>query len=291
MKKDYMTRLERWARWMLPRQEAEDVLADYRDIVADPELAQDLGKPRAVIRALADRKSYYTWLGVFTALAVLHLAAALGYSQLPPFWCVSRWYEWGGGWLPGDPEYTIMSALPVLHLAAGAALCLVWFRRWGEKGNGSLSKGLPICALLMLAGILLAWWAVWRCCSSPEEFLTVWTEDTSFIGEGGGPAYSGRTSQAMSIVGAWLARTGLAAALIGMAALVKARTRDRRWAAVYLLALTMGVLTLAVLAMLENFSSLNPLRDAVPANWFQPYLPRFAVITAAGLVSAGASLW
>ena len=69
MKKDYMTRLERWARWMLPRQEAEDVLADYRDIVADPELAQDLGKPRAVIWALADRKSYYTWLGVFAALA------------------------------------------------------------------------------------------------------------------------------------------------------------------------------------------------------------------------------
>ena len=33
MKKDYMTRLERAARWRLSREEAEDVIADYRDIV------------------------------------------------------------------------------------------------------------------------------------------------------------------------------------------------------------------------------------------------------------------
>ncbi len=290
MKKDYMTRLERWARWMLPRQEAEDVLADYRDIVADPELAQDLGKPRAVIRALADRKSYYTWLGVFTALAVLHLAAALGYSQLPPFWCVSRWYEWGGGWLPGDPEHTILSALPILHLTVGTALCLVWFRLRGEKGNRPLSKGLPLCAVLMLAYIALAWWAVWRCCSYPELFMTIWTESTAFIGECDGPAYHGTTSNAMWAVMVWLDGTGLVTALVGMAALVKARTRDRRWAAVYLLALTAAVLTLAVLAMLENFSSINPLHDALLANWFQPYLWRFGIVTAAGLVGAGAAL-
>ena len=297
MKKDYMTRLERAARWRLPRREADDVIADYRDIVGNPprseeELRREVGDPEKVIQMLVSPpRAYRVWLGIFAALTVLLLAAALGYSPLTPFWRVSLWYEWGGGWLPGDPEYSIMSALPVLHLAVGAALCLVWFRRWGEKGNGSLSKGLPICALLMLAGILLAWWAVWRCCSSPEQFLTIWTEDTSFIGEGDGPAYSGRSSQTMATVGAWLFRAGLVTALIGMAALVKARTRDRRWAAVYLLALTAAVLTLAVLAMLENFSSLNPLCDVVPANWFQPYLPRFAVITAAGLVGAGAALW
>ena len=34
MKSNYMTRLERWARWMLPRQEAEDVLAvDRKSVV------------------------------------------------------------------------------------------------------------------------------------------------------------------------------------------------------------------------------------------------------------------
>ena len=30
MKKDYMAGLEGWARWMLPRREAEEVIADYR---------------------------------------------------------------------------------------------------------------------------------------------------------------------------------------------------------------------------------------------------------------------
>ena len=84
MKSNYMTRLERWARWMLPRQEAEDVLSDYRDIVADPELAQDLGKPRAVIWALADRKSYYTWLGVIRRSGRSSLGGGAGLQPADP---------------------------------------------------------------------------------------------------------------------------------------------------------------------------------------------------------------
>ena len=36
MKKDYMTRLERAVRWRLQPQEAEDVIADYREIVGNP---------------------------------------------------------------------------------------------------------------------------------------------------------------------------------------------------------------------------------------------------------------
>ena len=63
MKKDYMARLEWAARWRLPPQEANDVIADYRDIVGDPprpedELLRDLGSPRAAIRPLTPQKQY-----------------------------------------------------------------------------------------------------------------------------------------------------------------------------------------------------------------------------------------
>ena len=63
MKKDYMTRLERAARWRLPPREAEDVIADYREMVGDPprpeeELLQELGKPRDAIRPLTPKWPY-----------------------------------------------------------------------------------------------------------------------------------------------------------------------------------------------------------------------------------------
>ena len=41
MKKDYMTRLERAVRWRLPPQEAEDVIADYREIVGNPPRSEE----------------------------------------------------------------------------------------------------------------------------------------------------------------------------------------------------------------------------------------------------------
>ena len=41
LKKDYMAGLEGWARWMLPRREADDVLGDYRDIVGDPPRSEE----------------------------------------------------------------------------------------------------------------------------------------------------------------------------------------------------------------------------------------------------------
>ena len=83
MKKDYMARLEQAARWRLPPEEAEDVIADYRDIVGSPprseeELHREVGDPEQVVRLLVQPpKAYYAWLAVFAALAACLLAAAL----------------------------------------------------------------------------------------------------------------------------------------------------------------------------------------------------------------------
>ena len=72
--------------------------------------------------------------------------------------------------------------------------------------------------------------------------------------------------------------------------LVKARTRDRRWAAVYILSLAAAVLSLAVLGMAYCFSNLGTPHSLFYDGWFRPYLPRFAVLTAMGLAGAGAAL-
>ena len=70
MRRDYLSRLSRAARWYLPPAEAAEVLEDYREIVAgrsEEELRRDLGTPRAAMRQLAQPKAYRRWLAALGA--------------------------------------------------------------------------------------------------------------------------------------------------------------------------------------------------------------------------------
>lgn len=299
MKKDYMTRLERAARWRLQPQEAEDVIADYRDIVGTPprpeeQLRREVGDPEQVVKMLvAPPKAYYTWLVVFAALTFCLLAAALAPLPASPSFRLSLWYEWFSGYRLSDPEFSILCFLPLFQLAAGMVLCLVWFLRRREAVNHPRSKWMLPCALLLAVIMAYAWSVVWRISANPEQYLTTWVEDTSIIGEGIGPAYTAHSSPGLLSMAGWLEWGGCAlSGLVGTVALVKARTQDRRWAAIYLLALTAAVLSLAVLAMLNNFSDLIPYyqENAYYDGWLTPYLPQFAAVTAVGLVGTGVAL-
>ena len=294
-----MTRLERAARWRLPRQEAEDVIADYRDIVGNPprtdeELRREVGDPEQVVKLLiSPPKAYYTWLAVFAALAFCLLSAALAPQPVSPTFHLFFWYQWGAGYHWGDPEFTVLSVLPILQLIAGTALCLVWFLRRREAVSHPRSKWMLLCALLLVVVMAYAWSVVWRISASPEQYLTIWEEDTTVIGEGIGSAYTGKHSPGLVSMSGWLEYGCCAlSGVVGTVALVKARTRDRRWAAVFVLALTAAVLSLAVLAMLANFSDLIPYHEgcAYYDGWLTPYLPQFAAITAVGLIGSGVAL-
>ena len=168
MKKDYMARLERAARWRLPPQEAEDVIADDRDIVSDPprteeELRREVGDPEQVIKLLVSPpRAYYTWLAVFAALAFCLLAAALAPLPASPSFRLSLWYEWFSGYRLSDPEFSILCFLPLFQLAAGMVLCLVWFLRHREAVNHPRSKWMLLCALLLAVILAYAWSVVWR---------------------------------------------------------------------------------------------------------------------------------
>ena len=297
MKKDYMARLERAARWRLPREEAEDVIADYRDIVGTPprseeELRREVGDPEQVVKLLVSPpKAYRVWQLVFALMAVCLLSAALAPLPASPFFRLLLWYEWGGGYYENNAPVSILTVLPILQMAAGTGMCLAWFLRRRDKVNAPLPKGAVLCGLLMLAVLACAWWTVWRLSADPERFLTTWVEDTDFMGEGTGPAHTGHTSSSLIAIAGWLEVGGRAlAGLVGVFALVKARTRDRRWAAVYILSLAAAVLSLAVLGMAYCFSNLGTPHSLFYDGWFRPYLPRFAVLTAMGLAGAGAAL-
>ena len=283
MKKDYMARLERAARWRLPPEEAEDVIADYQDIVGDEELRRSLGKPRDVIAPLTPQKTYHIWLAVFVVLAACALLPAL--SALPGMWhlwdlfrrltfCV----------LPLDVYNLSISpatALPFLGMAGA----LVWFRWKGGGKRGRLSPAVP--ALLVAAGV----WSVavlaadWFWMRDPIAFSDMWGQMPLYIlgVRIGPPDYT--VSRSFHILAEALEWGGFAMALLSVFALVKARTRDRRWAAVYILALTAVLLSAESLALVSNMEI-----SESGFEWLAPTLRVWIVYAGAGFVGAGAAL-
>ena len=295
--KSWLDRLSSAARWRLGAKEAGEVIADYREIVGDPprseeELVRELGKPLDAVKPLTTQTAYRLWLAWFTVMAVCLLAAALAPTPLSPTWPLLVYgYQEGGEWYGFHPnELVALPLLPVLELLAGTALCLVWTLRRRGEGKQPRSKGLFLCALLALAAIVLCWWGVWRVTSTPEQFMTTWIEET-VQGEGISVGYRGKQSGAALALTAWLEYGGcLLMGIVGMVGLVKARMENRRWAVVYVLALTAAILSLSVIAMLGNFGDFNPLTDTFYAEWFTPYLWRFGVLTAVGLIGTGVAL-
>lgn len=289
MKKDYMTQLERAARWRLPRQEAEDVIADYRDIVGDEELRRGLGKPRDVIAPLTPQKTYRVWLAVFIALAACALLPALG--PLPGMWRL--WYlcrEVFFCVIPLDlynnlDEYYLHLCLGTVLPFLGMIGALVWFRWKGEWKAARLPKALwalLAAAAVWIAALLAVNWFWMR---DPIAFSEMWGEMPLYVlwVRIGPPGFTVPRSF-HTLLGA-LEWGGFAMALLSVFALVKARTQDRRWAAVYILALTAVLLSGETLALVNNME----ISGAAP-NWWVPTLWAWAVYAGVGCAGAGAAL-
>lgn len=277
MKKNYLARLERWARWMLPRAEAEDVIADYRDIAGSPprsdgELLRDLGKPKDVIKPLAQKKPYYTWLAVFAAMAACILIPAS--SPLP-----------GGSWLIFStlfsPYGILIPGIPwCFHfIAAGLILSLIWFRPWKGEPKPPLPRSIPAALGAELALMGLVWWCFYQIALYPDGFLyqPALIPDW-FIALTGRETLHGHW---MMIALEW---GGAAVGVVGIVGLVKARTQNRRWRAVYFMSLSLMMLAFCVLSL---FSSMDPL--PVAELWARTRQMCLA-ITVFGLIGTGVSL-
>ena len=273
MKKDYMTRLERVARWRLPPKEAYDVIADYREMVGDPprpeeELLQDLGKPRDVIKPLVQPKQYHTWLAVFVVMAACIFIP--GASPLPG----GLYFVWFNLFYDiAVPGLTLCR----LFLIAGTAVSLVWFRPRREEPRTPLPLSIPIALAVLLVFMGLVWWVSWQLTPYPHGVLTnpIWRLSVDFYWpmanyyEGG------------NLLALLLEWSAIPLIVLGIAALVKARTRDRRWRAVYILSLSAMMLAFCVLSMLTSMDISAPL--VFPLQYS-------VEITLIGLVGAGVAL-
>lgn len=70
----YLKKFSRAVRWRLPPQESEEAIADYRELIFQPErdeskLVEELGDPVQATHLLTDVKAYRRWLAVFAVLA------------------------------------------------------------------------------------------------------------------------------------------------------------------------------------------------------------------------------
>ena len=273
MKKDYMTRLERAARWMLPRQEAEDVIADYRDIVGDPprpeeELLRDLGRPRDAVKPLVTPKQYRTWLAAFAVMAACILIP--GISPLPG----GLYFVWFNLFsYIAVPGFTLCR----LFLIVGAAVSLVWFRPRREEPRTPLPRFIPIALAVLLAVMGFVWWVSWQITLLPGGALTnpVWHLPLDFWWPMANYYLGG------NLLAFLLEWSALPLMVLGVTALVKARTRDRRWRAVYILSLSAMMLAFCVLTVLTDMDFDSPL--VFP-------LEHSVEITLAGLLCTGVAL-
>ena len=270
MKKTYMERLERWAHWMLAAPEAESVIADYRDIVGTPprseeELLRDLGRPKEAVRPLVQPKAYRMWLVVFALLAAcILIPGATAHLGLWPIW----------DWCFYDSAVRIgrvfISIRGLAMAAVGLLAALLWFRRHGQKA-GRIPKGVPLMLALLTvwSGVVVGFDWLWM--HDPEGFVQ-WIRGTA-ITEALLPGF-------WQVIHLFLQFGGTAAALLGAWGLVKARLCDRRWAAVYVLALAAVLLTMESLLMLMTIATSQ-------GGWHVPYLWYYSAVFAVGAAGAG----
>lgn len=275
MKKDYMTRLESWARWMLPHQEADDVITDYRDIVGTPprpeeELLRDLGKPRNVIKPLTQKKPYYTWLAVFTLMTICILLPAVSPLPLGPYPIWFTLFLPGGFLIPGVPMF-------LWFMILGLALSLIWFRPQKGEPKAPLPRPVLIILIVELALTAAVWWLFWQLTLYPDGMFA--TAALQLPGCFRIAPYT-FSSNWVSLLLEW---GGAAAGAVGVVGLVKARTQNRRWRAVYVMSMALMLLAFCLLSL---FTSM----DVSSTEPWACTLQHSIEITAIGLIGAGVSL-
>lgn len=273
MRRDYMTRLSRIARWKLPPAEAREVIEDYSEMISqnprsEEELSQDLGKPAEAIRLITQKKLYYRWLVAFAVMSICLLLPAMSrvsficdFGIFQDFTSMLTYFA--GIHLAGNV------VIP-FFLTAGLIISQIWFRRNGFREKSRLPRRmLPLLAIQFL-GLIGVWFIIWLALfCSPEQLAKI---------------FAGEIPRAM-VVGDILIWGGFGIAVIGMFGLVKARLEDRRWLAVYALGLTVSALCVAVLALLMNMRL-----DFNSDGWQMLYFKYYIFLTVIGLGGTVASL-
>ena len=254
MKKDYMDRLERAARWRLPRQEAEDVIADYWDIVGQPprpeeELRRDVGDPEQVVKLLmAPPRAYRIWLAVFAVMAACILIPV---NCPVPLFLPDKF---GLIWVCLFSPYVYLF-IPGFHMylwlmIPGIVLSLAWFRPRKGEPKASLPRPLIVTLIVEFALMAAVWWCFYQFSLYPDGIMFQPALITHWL-----DAMNGWTTPHSAWAGEALQWGGIAVGIAGVVALVKARTQNRRWRAAYVMSFALMMLAFC---LLNQYSFLDP---------------------------------
>lgn len=261
-KEQYLKQFSRAVRWRLPPQESEEAIADYRELIFQEEreesrLVEELGTPVQAAHLLTDVKTYRRWLKIFAVLAGgLFLLVKWAWTAMIPF----RLYGIETWWYP------------VWVMAVGLPLSLYWFRRHGQK-NGPLSRRQPpaLAAVLVLGVGTLVW--TWYL--TGPEFLDFYAK-----------AYPSGVPWQIILERELLVEGGMACAMTALTGLVLAKCYDRRWLALYTLAVTVA----AMFGFVE-FCLVRMDISAGEPELFRAYVfARILPVGAVGLIGTGVAL-
>ena len=224
-RRQYLTRFSRTARWLLGTADAAEAISDYRELVFqegrdESKLVEELGDPVQAAWLLTDAREYKRWQRALAILVCCVLfCAGWAYNGLPFYWQVVPYF--GAPW-----ETFIQFLLPV---AAAEFLTVCWFRRKKEDtGPMTWRLLLALAAAALVGGIVML--QAWR------VFDMTWYVPIP------GKQDHFQSSPEFGAVRMLFLYTGFLAPLAGVAGLYLARCHDRRWAAFFLLCLTVSVL-------------------------------------------------
>ena len=235
----YLQKLRLAARWFLPRWEAEEILADYRELLADggeDRAEERFGPPVKAVLELAGRKALVCWHGFVLVCALL--------LMLPVVFAVRGEFEFVWNWLP------------MLVLVIMLFVCFGIQRpKFSSLPKGAvISLGLTTVFIVLQCGVIYLLYAYFL---YPESVLeNVWELYHRVFG---------KTVYTV----AYLALLALA----GFASIVCARVFDRRWRGAAILIVTIIVVFMYWMSVVHYMGPLgDPAAFLYAAFWNSVFL-------------------
>lgn len=247
----YLQKLWLAARWFLPQPEAEEMLADYRELLADGGEGREedrFGPPVKAVLELAERKALVCWHGFVLVCAVL--------LMLPVIFAVRGEFEFVWNWLP-------MLALVILLFACFG----IQRPKFSSLRRGAaVSFGLTLLLIILQCGEIYLLYAYFL---YPESVLVNVLELYLRV--------FGQTGYDVVYL--------VLLALAGLASIVCARVLDRRWRGVTILIATVIVVFMYWMSVVHYMGPLaEPAAALYAAFWNSVFL------SLAGLVISVVSL-
>lgn len=229
-KKTYMERFSKLVRWRLSPEEAEDVIADYTELLSiHPEdgtaLVKTLGDPSLAVKLLGATKEYLHWMIVFSILCICLFYCGIGLFDIGHYiYFAGRFYNFGE---------------LLFYISIG--LTSFWKQRC-PKGKYRKCPGLaPAMLWLLIPAAVMTAILVFFCI-----ILLMMANDYPF------EPHQFEWFSPVTI--AFLRLSGIASFIAALKGLLNSRIQDRRWFAIFAMAFTILITCMLLIHLIRSLS-------------------------------------